>query len=262
MSKKVSSIRRSNDRSIRDKAYLHIQRKIALGELQQGSALSELALAKELGISRTPIREAIGQLIAEGLLEQSPSRGTVVVKLTRQDIVDLYELREALEIYAVAKAARQTNKDTDIQRLQALADEVLAIKNELHRSGKPALDPMQMHSFIASDLAFHTLLMHLAANARMLKIVKETRLLIRIFAMRHQGHDEAELERIHRQHRELVSAVAEIDADRAVRVIMDHLQASRQERLDAYDQWERESSLRELLPSFYDMNTPAGSHKH
>jgi DNA-binding GntR family transcriptional regulator len=253
---------RLNDRSIRDKAYQHIQRKIALGELQQGSALSELALAKELGISRTPIREAIGQLIAEGLLEQSPSRGTVVVKLTRQDIVDLYELREALEIYAVAKAARQTNRKTDIQRLQALADEVLTIKNELHRSAKPALDPMQMHRFIASDLAFHTLLMHLAANARMLKVVNETRLLIRIFAMRHRGHKKAELERIHRQHRELVSAVVGNDAERASRVIMDHLQASRQERLDAYDQWERESSLRELLPSFYDMHAPTGSHKH
>ena len=56
MKNKASNIHRTNDRSIRDKAYLHIQRKIALRELQQGSAISELALAKELGISRTPVR--------------------------------------------------------------------------------------------------------------------------------------------------------------------------------------------------------------
>jgi DNA-binding GntR family transcriptional regulator len=260
MRKKTSAPPRANDRSIRDRAYLHIQRKIATGELKQGSAISELALAKELGISRTPIREAIGQLIAEGLLEQSPSRGTIVVQLTRQDIVDLYELREALEIYAVAKAARMSIKQADVKRLQDLADEILAIKDELHRSGKPVLDPLQMHRFITCDFGFHTLLMHIAANARLLKVVNETRLLIRVFAMRHQGHEEQELDRIYRQHQELIKALTEQDPERAVRTISDHIQTSREERLDAYDQWKRESSLREILPSFFDVPSPARQH--
>jgi len=128
------------DSSVREKAYLLIQRKIASGELRAGSAISELALARELGSSRTPIREAIGQLVAEGLLDQTPNRGAVVKKLTRQDIVDLFELREALEVYAVAKAARQAPRVTDIERLQSLADEILPLQEELKRSKAKTLE--------------------------------------------------------------------------------------------------------------------------
>src|ERR1700712_3847581 len=92
--------------TIREKAYQYIQSRIADGDLPSGSAISELLLAKELGSSRTPVREALGQLVSEGLLEQTPNRGTIVVRLSREDIVDLYELREALEVYVVAKVAR------------------------------------------------------------------------------------------------------------------------------------------------------------
>ena len=105
MKRKAPANHRRADRSAREKAYVLIQQKIARGELPPGSAVSEIPLAQELGSSRTPVREALGQLVAEGLLEQTPNRGAVVVQLGRQDIIDLYELREALEVYAVGKAA-------------------------------------------------------------------------------------------------------------------------------------------------------------
>jgi DNA-binding GntR family transcriptional regulator len=238
---------------MREKAYIHIRRKIATGELAAGSAVSELALAKGLGSSRTPVREALGQLVAEGLLEQTPNRGTVVVELTRQDIVDLYELREALEVYAVGKAARRQMREADIERLQAVADEVLVLKNELAASGKPSLNPHQMHRFMNTDLGFHALLMRLAANARILKVVNETRLLIRIFAMHHQGHRMVELERIHQQHCEILRAVAEGDPEEAMGLVSTHIGSSQRERLEEFDQWERENSLRDSVPMFFDM---------
>src|ERR1035437_9390317 len=109
--------------SIRQKAYLYIQRKIAGGELAAGTAISELDIAKELGSSRTPIREAISQLIAEGLLEQSPGGGVLVVQFTRENIVDLCELREALETFALSKVARLgLMRASDRDRLQKLVD--------------------------------------------------------------------------------------------------------------------------------------------
>src|SRR5690242_20693729 len=92
--------------SMREQARQHIQRKIASKELAGGSAVSELMIAKELGFSRTPVREAIGQLLAEGLLRQASGGGAVVAQLSRRDIVDLYQLREALEVYAAGNAAR------------------------------------------------------------------------------------------------------------------------------------------------------------
>ena len=120
-----------SDKSARERACLLIQQKIARGELCPGSAVSEVPLAKELGSSRTPVREALGQLVAEGFLEQTPNRGTIVVQLRRQDIIDLYELREALEVYTVNKAARQKNTPQDLKRLKRLADEILGLQGEL-----------------------------------------------------------------------------------------------------------------------------------
>lgn len=245
------------DRPIRERAYLLIQQKIARGALRPGANVSEVALAQELGSSRTPIREALGQLVAEGFLEQTPNRGAVVVQLKRQDIVDLYELREALEVYAVGKAARRASSPQEFKRLQELADEIRALENELRESNQTELNPKQMHRFIACDLGFHVLLMRMAANARILKLVNETRLLIRIFAMHRKGHDLQALERIYRQHCEVLGAVAAHEAERGMQLLSSHIQASQRERLEEYDQWESEASLREAQPVFFDFHPAA-----
>jgi DNA-binding GntR family transcriptional regulator len=247
----------NHHRTMREKAYIHIQRKIAARELPGGSPVSELLLAKELGISRTPIREAMGQLVAEGLLDQIPNRGVVVVQLNRRDIIDLYELREALEVYAVGKAAEYTVNRSDLARLQELADGILNFKAELEKSGKSALNAEQMHRFVSCDLAFHTLLMRMAANRRILKVVNETRLLIRIFTMHRDGHKIADLMQIHRFHCDVAQAIEKQDRDRAMHALSEHIQASLRERLEEYDHWEREASLRESEPIFFDVFSPA-----
>lgn len=239
---------RSGLASSRQKAYLGIQRKIVSGELESGHTISELSIARELGVSRTPVREALRQLAAEGLLEQNPNRKPSVVKLTRQDVIELYELREALEVYAVGKAARQAGTPADFARLQTLADAIGTLKKELQRSGKPELHPEQMQRFVGCDLGFHTLLIRMAANTRILKIVNETRLLIRIFGIRRRGHGERLLDKIHRQHCEVLRAVANHQPERAMRHIAEHIQTSLQERLEEYDHWEIETSLGEGLP--------------
>src|SRR5579883_2348192 len=93
----------NNSRSARERAYLHLHQRITSGQIAAGTAISELTLAKELGISRTPIREALTQLAAEGLVEQAPSRRAVVVKLTRQDIIDLMSCEKLLKRMRLAK---------------------------------------------------------------------------------------------------------------------------------------------------------------
>lgn len=232
-------------RSVRDLAYAHIQAQIAGRTLRAGMALSEVALAKELGISRTPVREAIGQLASEGLLEQTPNRGAVVVRLTRRDIVELYELREALEVFAVGKAAGQKLRSSDLDRLRSLADEVLALRDEMKKGSGASLNSEQMHRFAACDLAFHSLLMRIAANSRMLKVVNETRLLIRIFGLMRRGHSRQDLERISNEHRAIADTLGKGDRGRVMQLLAAHIQASQQERLDEFDYWEHEESLRE-----------------
>ncbi|WP_244502020.1 GntR family transcriptional regulator [Terriglobus roseus] len=232
--------------SVRMKAYQLIQGKIASGDLPAGSLLSELALSKELGSSRTPVREAAGQLLAEGLLELSPGGGLVVTQLSRQSIIDLYELREALEVFAVGRAAREGVRPADRQKLESLLDETQTLLKELKTSGKVELNAEQMKRFAVADLGFHAMLIRLASNARILKVVNDTRLMIRIFAIQRSGHRRDELERIHKHHRSILQAVLKGDEDEAKRLLGEHIQASGRERLDEFDLWERENHLAAL----------------
>jgi DNA-binding GntR family transcriptional regulator len=106
----------------------------------------------------------------------------------------------------------------------------------------------QMRRFVACDLGFHTVLMRLAANARMMKIVNETRLLIRIFAMPRKGHGVELLEDIHRRHSGIVCAIAGQDSQAGMLAISEHIQVSLHERLEDFDHWKIETELRELNP--------------
>lgn len=240
--------------SIREKAYLYIQELISNGSLVAGSNISELVLAKDLGSSRTPVREAMNQLASEGLLTQNPGGGMVVAQLTRDDIIELYELREALEVYAAGKISRRPLRPADKLRLQQLVDEVAKLEKEITRSRKPALDAAQMERFIACDLGFHALLMSLASNSRLQKIINETRLLISIFAIHRGGHDAATLKSIGQYHQRVLDAVDRQDGSAAMIALSEHIQTSKRERLDEFDEWKRESSLRQSVPVFFDIH--------
>ncbi len=238
----------TRDGSLRRKAYEYIQQQILTGRLSAGAAVSEIALARSIGVSRTPVREAIGQLVAEGLLEQIPGRGAVVVRPNREDIVELYELREALEVYSVGKAARLRGQSGDLSSLYALCDQIHAMAEELRASGRERLDDSQMRRFLTTDLEFHTRLMRMAGNQRIMKVVADTRLLTRIFSYRLEGHDAASLERIEQYHRGVVDAVASGDQARAMELLGEHIRVSMHERLESFDRHEREQEVSRMIP--------------
>jgi DNA-binding GntR family transcriptional regulator len=243
--------------SIREKAYLYIQELITNGSLAAGGSISELLLAKNLGSSRSPVREAMNQLAAEGLLTQSPGGGMVVAQLTRDDIIELYEMREALEVYAAGKISRRPLRPTDKSRLQQLVDEVAKLEKEITKSKKPALDAVQMERFIACDMGFHALLMSLTNNSRLQKLINETRLLISIFAIHRGGHDSATLKSICQYHQRILDAVDRQDGSAAMIALSEHIQTSKRERLDEFDEWRRESSMRQSVPVFFDIHKMA-----
>src|SRR6478752_2905610 len=99
--------------SLGEKAYLYLRGRILSGDFGPGTALSEASLARELGNSRGPLREAVRRLTGEGFLRQSPNGGSVVVEFSRRDVAELYELREALEVYAAGKAAEHKLADSE-----------------------------------------------------------------------------------------------------------------------------------------------------
>ena len=90
--------------SIADQVFEQLERDILSGKYPQGEVLSELRLSGELGVSRTPIREAVRRLEQEHILEDT-SRGMVVVGISREDMLDIYEIRQRLEGIAAERAA-------------------------------------------------------------------------------------------------------------------------------------------------------------
>lgn len=233
-----------------ERAYIHLRRKIASGELPAGASLSEVSIAREIGVSRTPLREAIRQLAAEGLLRQTPNKGSVVVEFSKRDIAELYELREALEVYAAGKATEHGLRPEDIETLQQSLSAILALRDELQQSGKARLEGEQMQKLLQTDLNFHAVLVRAAANRRLLKAFADTRVLLAIFAIRRKGHDLAQLTGIYRYHSEVLAAAMRRDVGTAMRLLGEHINVSKQERLDEFDAWEHESVRTDPLPSF------------
>jgi DNA-binding GntR family transcriptional regulator len=235
---------------MREVAYHHIQRKIASRALRAGEPVSDVAISRELGISRTPAREAIQQLVSEGLLESVTGRGVVVITLDRDDIRELFEMREALECMAARMVAARAPSSADMRDFRVVAAAMTALVKELESSRKPVLDEKQMESFEVADLAFHTYLMKLAGNRKAMKAIGGIRLLIRIFAARRGGHNLATLKQISRDHTDLLTAIQAGEADNAVASIQRHISQSRQGRLEEFDQREREAALPQNIDDF------------
>src|SRR5678815_2511335 len=211
------------DRPIREVAYHHIQKKISSRRLRAGEPVSDVAIAKELGISRTPAREAIRQLVSEGLLESVQGRGVVVITLDRGDIRELFEMREALEGLAARTVAGRTPSAAEIRDLRSIASALTALIKELAASRKAVLDEKQMERFEVADLAFHTYIMKLAGNQRSLKTLAGIRQLIRIFAARRGGHSIPILKQINRDHLDLISALQAADSQAAAECVHRHI---------------------------------------
>lgn len=229
--------------SIQEKAYRHLRAKILSGEIAPGAALSEVSIARELGNSRGPVREAVRRLTAEGLLRPSPTGGTVVSNFTRREVAEIYELREALEVYAAGKAAERGLEVSELDTMHGLAQEILALRDELAASGGHRLSAPGMKRFIRVDFQFHSMVLRAAANSRILKAVAGTRVLLNIFGLRRKGHDVAQLTQIHRYHSEIAAAIARRDPPQAMRLLGEHIRLSKEERLREYDDSEREVAL-------------------
>ncbi len=234
--------------TLRTRAYQYIHSRILSGHLPGGTSVSEVLLSREIGSSRGPVREAIGQLVSEGLIERIPGRGIMVARTGRNDIVDLYELREALEVYAVGKVAQGQIHALQMSVLRGLSENIRALAEELRRSGHERLNERQMQRFVAADMGFHILLIQAAGNGRIAKVVSETNLLTRIFSNRREGHDARLLDRSYVFHTAILNAIEKGKVAEAKEKLRKHIRASLQETLVTYDRWERQHEMNRLMP--------------
>ncbi len=168
------------------RAYRHIRKKLLDGSVAPGSRLSYGVIGKEIGVSATPVREAVGQLASEGFVELVPQLGAVVRELTRDEAIELYELREALESFSAAHAAERISA-RQLDELGGNLAKSATLAKKVRTSGKGLADKATAKQFHALDLGFHMTIIEASRNRRMLKVVGDSHILTRVFqADRHE----------------------------------------------------------------------------
>lgn len=199
-----------------ERAYTDLRSAIMTGVHPAGTRLGETRLAEQLGISRTPVREALRRLEADGLVQLTPNRGAEVVRWSTADFEEIFDVRAVLESHAARRAAERGR--ADVARLYGLCAEM-----EAHLSG---LDEHGYDEITRLNLELHRAVHHAGGDRLLpdlLARVIEVPLVRRTF---HQ-YSRADLERSFRQHRELAQAIESGDGDWAHSVMRCHVRAAR-----------------------------------
>jgi DNA-binding GntR family transcriptional regulator len=137
--------------SLKEKIASILMKRIIDGEIPLGEKIREAHLAKEFGVSQSPVREAITTLVAQGILEHQPNVGTHVKACTREETVEIYQVREAFEIFAAS------------QSTQKIKASLVAMKNS-YTGMLQAAQMKDIKTFVTHDQAFHTALLQSTEN--------------------------------------------------------------------------------------------------
>lgn len=201
-----------NRASLCQQAVEELRRRIADHHLPPGQRLDESALAEELGISRTPLREALKVLSAEGLVELRPRRGCYVAELGPTDIEDIFPIMALLE-GEVARAAALRASPTDIKRLEQMHADL-----ETHAAAG------DVDRYYEVNYVFHEALQLIAGNRWLQQVIGDLRKVLRLSCHR-SLRLEGRLQDSLAEHRALMAALRDRDGADAERVMKAHLLA-------------------------------------
>ncbi|SDO55300.1 GntR family transcriptional regulator [Desulforhopalus singaporensis] len=196
--------------SLQDFAYVKCQELIRTGELTPGKLYSEVALSKQLNISRTPIRGAIQRLEKEGLVTRLPQRGFQVNEFDLRDIEELFAMRKAIEGFA-AELLAATNKKFDPD----------LFNNHLMYQQK-VCESEGLQQFQEEDRKFHEDLVKATDNQRLIELYGDLRLSIALFA-RKRFQVSSQRSQSLEEHRQIIRAIEDGDPDRARKAIYQHI---------------------------------------
>jgi DNA-binding GntR family transcriptional regulator len=203
------------DQSHVERAHRHIQARIADFSLRPGESATDASIAAELGMSRTPVREALRRLEREGLVSHTPHRGWKVRTLRVSDIEEIFELKECLEAILIRQAAERMTKP--------LAEALRAITTRM----EVAALRMDRQDWLTADGAWHDTFYAAASNARARQIVSSVNAQWRcmqagLFAT------EERMSRSTTEHRVILDRVLSGDANDAARLLQEQIGRTRQ----------------------------------
>lgn len=184
-----------------------LRQRIFQRELEPGSWIDELKIAEELGISRTPLREALKVLAAEGLVTMKVRRGAYVTEVSDKDLRDVYHLLALLESDAATVVARQAN-DAELAQLQALHDELAGATGERER-------------FFALNERFHMRILELADNRWRNQLVADLRKVMKL-NRHHSLFKQGRIADSLAEHASIMAALRARDGQAAARAVQAH----------------------------------------
>ena len=193
---------------------------IMSGELAAGTRVKEELIAEQVGVSRTPIREALNQLSAEGFLTMPPNQGAKVVEWSFQDLREISDLRAVLESYAAGIAAVHSDH-SHLESLNQLCDQMEAAVSRGHIKDFEALTQLNSR--------FHMAIVSMSGNIRLADVIgglAHPLLVQRQFT----GFNSNQLRRSMEHHRDIVSALKARDSSWASAIMRAHILASHRAR--------------------------------
>lgn len=161
--------------NLRQQAYDRIRDLLKTGEMAPGTRVSSLELSRRLGISRTPVREALSRLCADGVVREVPGFGVCIHQPDETELRELYGMREVLETYAARQAAEHITGD-ELVRLHELLLQWRSLARHLKESGEKYLDKKLGERWIKIDEKFHDIVLVAARNKLLHKTVSDMRL--------------------------------------------------------------------------------------
>jgi DNA-binding GntR family transcriptional regulator len=201
--------------SLADALYERLWKRIVNREFPPGARLSDEALAKELGVSRTPVREALLRLRQVGLVRVSARRGFAVPIVDRQDVIELYDLRTAIEVYATRRAVHRLC-DGDVaahrQRQQAAHQRAAS------------LAPVDAEEFVRADLALHESIHQHGGSRHSARVLTDVMGQLSLLSLRAAQNPASRLAAIE-EHTRILDAIDRRDPDTAAAAMEAHIQA-------------------------------------
>jgi DNA-binding GntR family transcriptional regulator len=206
----LSDVQAFESVSLWERVYERVRTDILSSTLPPGAELNEAALAASLGVSRGPVREAIKHLAAEGLVTMRARRGPVVSSLTHEELIDAYQVREALEALGVRLAtSRLTTEQLD--RLQ-----------ELNESMELCVDMNAVEGFFDKNEQFHGLLVEASGNRKLIEMYEQ--LASQMGRYRTQSLVlRGTMKRSIAEHNAILRALRKRDPERASRLLVEHI---------------------------------------
>lgn len=213
------------------KAYDELRRMLVHGRLQPGMQLVNRKLADEIGMSMTPVREAVTRLASEGFVDHIPGAGAFVRRMSRHELAQLYDVRGALEPLAAAEAAARATA-AEIAVLRAIAAESFAVVRAIAESRERHATPEQMTRWLDDEQRFHEVVFRAAGNRWLSKIAGDMKLLAFGFSPQRRMPEVLTVTsavRTWRGHRRLIRALATRDAALAAATTAAHIAQGKHE---------------------------------